>query len=166
MLTDLLKSAVHRWSFFSSLYDRLFSRAPNNFSSFHQKLLNIFILAMIEKNGIANSKIRPLWQALIILNYGVISTYYFERNNVLMCLLHASLMAGSRTLRVCECPQPDTRVWWSAFTSVSVTHWSEVEEMRCDGTWYNDAFRILPHVFYILYIIYLKKRQFKYCHFT
>lgn len=34
-----------------------------------------------------------------------------------------------------------------------------VEEMRCDGTWYNDAFRILPHGFYILYIIYLIKEK-------
>ncbi len=44
-------------------------------------------MAMIKKNDITNSKIRPIWQALIILNYGDISTYYFEWNNVLMSLL-------------------------------------------------------------------------------
>lgn len=138
MLTDLRKP------FFLSPNDRLFSCTANNLNSLHQKLLNIFILAMIKKNGIANSKIRPLWQALIILNYGVISTYYFERNNVLMCLLHVSLMAGSRTLRVRECPRPDTRC--DGMLSLQwVVQWEKknwtgiLGKKRCDGTWYSET---------------------------
>lgn len=154
MLTDLLKFAVHRWSFFSSPYDRLFFRTPNNLNSFHQKLLNIFILAMIEKNGIANSKIRPLWQALIILNYGVISTYYFERNNVFICLLHVGLMAGSRTLRGCESPQPDTSVWWNAFTPEGFLIGQNHARDSCETAVTLRGTAMLSEIYHMMFFVY------------
>lgn len=109
MLPDLAKYALH------AACGRLFRTIPNNPSYFQWRLLNIFSLAMISKKDITNSKIRPFWQALIILNYGDISTYYFEWNNVLMCLLHVCLMTGSGTLRECESPQPDTH-WDKLFS--------------------------------------------------
>lgn len=95
---------------------RLFHHIPNNPSS--PRLLNIFSLAIIKKNDITNSKIRRFWQALIILNYGDISTYYFEWNNVLMCLLHVCLMAGSGTLREWESHSP-------THTEINCSHSSE-----------------------------------------
>lgn len=53
---------------------------------FPVKVIKYFQLGNDFKKDITNSKIRPFWQALIILNYGDISTYYFEWNNVLMCV--------------------------------------------------------------------------------